>query len=154
MAMVDLLLPVQEKRTALRLQYRDQMADDDHCFRFPGVRTARRKRRGDHRQRREVPPLHLKAAIAAGCTLCGEVASIVETHGPGSLRGGRTEGAVRASQSRYHPGYREMARVQDGAIGDIVAIQETRLRPPHVLYPRRPEVRGALSGQQSILFTG
>jgi len=31
-----------------------------------------------------------------------------------------------------------MARVHDGAIGDIVAIQETWLRPPYVLYPRRP----------------
>ena len=42
-------------------------------------------------------------------------------------------------QSRFWPGYREtIQRVHDGAIGDIVAIQETWLRPPYVLYPRKP----------------
>ena len=34
-----------------------------------------------------------------------------------------------------------MERVHDGAIGDIVAIQETWLRPPYVLYPRRPGMK-------------
>ena len=31
-----------------------------------------------------------------------------------------------------------MKRVHDGAVGQIVAIQETWLRPPYVMYPRRP----------------
>jgi predicted dehydrogenase len=44
---------------------------------------------------------------------------------------------VSGLQSRYHPGYREtMQRVHDGAIGEIVAIQETWLRPPYVLRER------------------
>jgi myo-inositol 2-dehydrogenase / D-chiro-inositol 1-dehydrogenase len=52
---------------------------------------------------------------------------------------------VSGLQSRYHPGYREtMQRVHDGAIGDIVAIQETWLRAPYVLYPRRPGMSEAL----------
>jgi predicted dehydrogenase len=54
-------------------------------------------------------------------------------------------------QSRFHPPYIEtMKRVHDGAIGDIVAIQETWLRPPYVLYPRQPgmkEVEYQLSNQ-------
>ena len=42
-------------------------------------------------------------------------------------------------QSRYHPGYREtIQRVHDGAIGEIVAIEENLLRAPYVLYPRQP----------------
>jgi myo-inositol 2-dehydrogenase / D-chiro-inositol 1-dehydrogenase len=46
---------------------------------------------------------------------------------------------VSGLQSRYHPGYREtMEQVHSGAIGDIITIQETWLRPPYVLYPRGP----------------
>jgi predicted dehydrogenase len=42
-------------------------------------------------------------------------------------------------QSRYTTGYREtIQRVHDGAIGDIVSIEENFLRPPYVLYPRQP----------------
>jgi myo-inositol 2-dehydrogenase / D-chiro-inositol 1-dehydrogenase len=42
-------------------------------------------------------------------------------------------------QSRYWMGYQEaIQRVHDGAIGDIIAVQETWLRAPYVLYPRRP----------------
>jgi predicted dehydrogenase len=42
-------------------------------------------------------------------------------------------------QSRFWPGYREtIERVHAGAIGDIVAVQETWLRAPYVLYPRTP----------------
>ena len=55
---------------------------------------------------------------------------------------------VSGLQSRYHPGYREtIQRVHDGAIGDIVAIQETWLRAPYVLYPRRP-------GQSETVYQG
>jgi len=49
---------------------------------------------------------------------------------------------VSGLQSRYHLGYREtMQRVHEGAIGDIVAIQETWLRGPYGLYARRPGMR-------------
>jgi predicted dehydrogenase len=42
-------------------------------------------------------------------------------------------------QSRYQQSYREiMQRVHDGAIGDIVVIEENFLRAPYVLYPRKP----------------
>ena len=46
---------------------------------------------------------------------------------------------VSGLQSRYHPGYREtIRRVHDGAIGEIVVIEENFLRAPYVLYPRKP----------------
>lgn len=41
--------------------------------------------------------------------------------------------------SRWHPGYQEtIKRIHDGAIGDIVTIEENFLRPPYGLYPRTP----------------
>ncbi len=40
---------------------------------------------------------------------------------------------------RYDPGVREtMQRVQDGAVGEIVAIQETYAGPPYIVRERRP----------------
>ncbi|MBI5280111.1 MAG: Gfo/Idh/MocA family oxidoreductase [Candidatus Solibacter usitatus] len=55
---------------------------------------------------------------------------------------------VSGLQSRFHPGYIEtMERVHDGAIGRVIAIQETWLRPPYVLYPRRP-------GMKEIVYQG
>jgi len=45
---------------------------------------------------------------------------------------------VSGLQSRYHPGYQETLRlVHDGAIGEIVSIEENFLRAPYVLYPRK-----------------
>jgi len=45
-------------------------------------------------------------------------------------------------QSRHDLGYREtIKRVHDGAIGEIVSIEENFLRGPYGLYPRRPEYK-------------
>ena len=42
-------------------------------------------------------------------------------------------------QSRYTPGFQEtIKRIHDGAIGEIVAIEENFLRGPYGLYPRLP----------------
>ncbi len=46
---------------------------------------------------------------------------------------------VSGLQSRFHPVYREaVKRIHDGAIGEIVATEETFLRGPYVLVARRP----------------
>ncbi|MFA4028700.1 MAG: hypothetical protein GDYSWBUE_000764 [Candidatus Fervidibacterota bacterium] len=46
---------------------------------------------------------------------------------------------VSGLQSRYHHGYREaIQRVHDGAIGDIVAIEENFLRAPYGVVHRQP----------------
>ncbi|MBL8175397.1 MAG: Gfo/Idh/MocA family oxidoreductase [Bryobacterales bacterium] len=157
-AMGDLLLDrVQEKRTALRLKYPDQMAvQDDHCFHgfqaYKSVIAA-----SDVvviANAAKFHPLHLKAAIDAGKHVFVEKPHAIDPLGIHMVREACAEArrkslcVVSGLQSRFHPGYREtMQRVHDGAIGDIVAIQETWLRPPYVLYPRRP-------GMSELLYQG
>jgi len=47
---------------------------------------------------------------------------------------------VSGLQSRFHTGYIEtVKRIQDGAIGDIVTIEENFLRAPYVVTERKPE---------------
>jgi predicted dehydrogenase len=47
---------------------------------------------------------------------------------------------VSGLQSRFHTGYIEtVKRIQDGAIGDIVSIEENFLRAPYVVTERKPE---------------
>lgn len=148
-AMADLLLDrVQEKRTALKLKYPEQVAvDDDHCFHgFDGYKGVIES--ADVvliANAAKFHPFHLKAAIDAGKHVFVEKPHAVDPAGVKMVRAAcelaKQKGlcVVSGLQSRYHPGYREtMQRVHDGAIGDIVAIQETWLRSPYVLYPRRP----------------
>jgi predicted dehydrogenase len=91
--------------------------------------------------------IHLKAAIEAGKHVFLEKPHAIDPAGVRILREATALAAkkglsiVSGLQSRYHPGYIElMQRVHSGAIGRIVAIQETWLRPPYVLYPRRPNM--------------
>ncbi len=90
-------------------------------------------------------PLHMKAAIEAGKHVFVEKPHAIDPAGVKMVRAAcelaKQKGlsVVSGLQSRYHPGYREtIQRVHDGAIGDIVAIQETWLRPPYVLRERKP----------------
>ncbi len=157
-AMGDLLLDrAQEKRTALKLKYPEQMAvTDDHCF--SGFDAYKKVIESSDvvvvANAAKFHPLHLKTAIEAGKHVFLEKPHAIDPAGIKMLRAA-TELAkqkglcvVSGLQSRYHPGYREtMQRVHDGAIGQIVAIQETWLRPPYVLYPRRP-------GMAEIVYQG
>ncbi len=148
-AMGDMLLDrVREKRTALKLKYPDQMqVTDDRCFHgFEAYRGVLAE--ADVviiANAAKFHPLHLEAAVAAGRHVFVEKPHAIDPAGIKRVRAAceraRQKGlsVVSGLQSRYHPGYREtMQRVHDGAIGDIVAIQETWLRAPYVLYPRRP----------------
>jgi myo-inositol 2-dehydrogenase/D-chiro-inositol 1-dehydrogenase len=157
-AMGDLLLDrVQEKRTDLRLKYKDQVTvDDDHCFSgFDAYKDVIAS--SDVvliANAAKFHSFHAKAALEAGKHVFLEKPHAIDPYGIQTLREAvelaRRKGLslVSGLQSRYHPGYREtMQRVHDGAIGDIVAIQETWLRPPYVLYPRRP-------GMNELLFQG
>jgi predicted dehydrogenase len=48
---------------------------------------------------------------------------------------------VSGLHSRYHTGYQEtVKRIHDGAIGDIVSIEENFLRPPYGVVPRNPDL--------------
>jgi myo-inositol 2-dehydrogenase / D-chiro-inositol 1-dehydrogenase len=157
-AMGDLLLDrVQEKRSALRLKYPKQMAvDDDRCFSgFDAYKSVIES--ADVvivANAGKFHPLHLKTAVLAGKHVFVEKPHAIDPAGLKVTRAAvelarqKRLAVVSGLQSRYHPGYREtMQRVHDGAIGRIVAIQETWLRPPYVLYPRRP-------GMPEVLFQG
>jgi myo-inositol 2-dehydrogenase/D-chiro-inositol 1-dehydrogenase len=147
-AMGDVLMDrVQEKRANLRKRYPEQMqAPDDHCF--AGFDAYRHVIAASDvvvvANAARFHPVHLMAAVDAGKHVFLEKPHAIDPAGIRLLRAGcdraRTKGlsVVSGLQSRYHPGYIEtLARVADGAIGNIVAIQETWLRGPYVLYPRR-----------------
>ena len=151
-AMGDLLPDrVQEKRTALKLKYPEQMTvNDDHCF--SGFDAYKHVIESADvviiANAAKFHPLHLKAAVEAGKHVFVEKPHGIDPAGIKMVRAAcdlaRQKGkcVVSGLQSRYHPGYIEtMRRVHDGAIGDIVAIQETWLRAPYVLYPRRPGIK-------------
>ncbi len=148
-AMGDIRLDrVQEKRAALKLRYPEQMAvDDGHCFK--GFDAYKHVIESSDvviiANAAKFHPLHAKAAIEAGKHVFLEKPHAIDPYGIRMLRSAidmataRRLSVVSGLQSRYHPGYREtMQRVHDGAIGRIVAIQETWLRPPYVMYQRAP----------------
>ena len=136
-----------EVRTGLKVKYGDQVAvNDDRLFTgfdaYKGVIE-----RSDVviiANAAKFHPMHTKAALEAGKHVFVEKPHAIDPYGIQTLREAvelaskKRLSLVSGLQSRYHPGYQEtMKRVHDGAIGDIVAIQETWLRPPYVLRERR-----------------
>lgn len=157
-AMGDLLLDrVQEKRTALRLKHPEQMdVPDERCF--AGFDAYRHVIEASDviiiANAAKFHPLHMMAGIQAGRHVFVEKPHAIDPAGVRvvteacELAARKRLCVVSGLQSRYHPGYREtIQRVHDGAIGDIVAIQETWLRAPYVLYPRRP-------GMSEVMYQG
>lgn len=157
-AMGDLLLDrAQEKRTAIKLKFPNQVdVPDSRCFggfdAYQGVIDS-----SDVviiANAAKFHPFHLMAAVRAGKHVFLEKPHGIDPAGIKMLRAAcdlaKQKGLsiVSGLQSRYHPGYIEtMDKVHSGAIGSIVAIQETWLRPPYVLYPRRP-------GMDEITYQG
>ncbi len=148
-AMCDIRLDrVQEKRSALKLKYPEQMAvDDNHCFK--GFDAYKKVIESSDvviiANAAKFHPFHLKAAIEAGKHVFVEKPHAIDPYGIQMVKAATELAAANGLsvmsglQSRYHPGYQEtMKRVHEGAIGDIVAIQETWLRPPYVMYQRAP----------------
>jgi predicted dehydrogenase len=90
-------------------------------------------------------PYHMMAAIKAGKHVFVEKPHAIDPAGIKMVKAAcelakqKNVSVVSGLQSRFHPGYREtIQRIHDGAIGEIVAIEEKFLRAPYVLYPRRP----------------
>ncbi len=148
-AMCDILTErVQEKLGKLKDRKPKQVAvDDDHCF--TGFEGYKRVVESCDvvliANAAKFHPLHLKAAVAAGKHVFVEKPHAIDPAGIKMVREAcemaRQKGlsVVSGLQSRYHPGYREtIQRVHDGAIGEVVAIEENFLRAPYVLYPRKP----------------
>jgi myo-inositol 2-dehydrogenase / D-chiro-inositol 1-dehydrogenase len=90
-------------------------------------------------------PLHAMAAIQAGKHVFVEKPHGIDPAGIKVLRAAcelareKRLSVVSGLQSRFHPGYQEtVRRIREGAIGDIVAIEENFLRAPYGVIPRDP----------------
>jgi predicted dehydrogenase len=90
-------------------------------------------------------PLHAKAAIEAGKHVFVEKPHGIDPAGVKVLQQAcalakqKRLCVVSGLHSRYHLGYQElMKRIHDGAIGDIVSIEENFLRPPYGVTERAP----------------
>lgn len=152
-AMGDLLRDrAEEKRTALRAKYPDQVEVKDSSL-FGGYDAYKNVIASGVdviiiANAAKFHPLHLMTAIRAGKHVFLEKPHAIDPAGIKLVRAAAELAAqkrlslVSGLQSRYHPGYIDlMKRIHDGQIGRIVAIQETWLRPPYVLYPRRPNMK-------------
>jgi len=146
-AMCDLFADrVRNSRNQLKTQKPDQVAvDDDHCFTdFDGYKKVIASvdvvliacAAKFH-------PLYTKAAVEAGKHVFVEKPHGIDPLGIKTVSAAcdlaRQKGlsVVSGLQSRYHRGMQEtVKRIHDGAIGDIVAIEENFLRAPYVLYRR------------------
>ena len=148
-AMADVLLErVKEKRTLLKQQNPKQVeVDDDHCF--AGFDAYKHVIESADvvliANAAKFHPFHLMAAVQAGKHVFVEKPHGIDPAGIKMVRAAcelakqKNVCVMSGLQSRFHAGYREtIQRIHDGAIGDIVAIQETWLRAPYVLYPRKP----------------
>jgi predicted dehydrogenase len=158
-AMADILPGrVKEKLANLKAKYPDQVeVDADHCF--SGFDAYKKVIASSDvviiANAAKFHPWHMKAAVEAGKHVFLEKPHANDPYGIHLLNSACDLAAkkglcvVSGLQSRYHPGYQEtMQRVHSGAIGDIVAIQETWLRPPYVLNQRIPGL-GELEHQAS-----
>jgi predicted dehydrogenase len=148
-AMADLFEDrVKSKRDLLKQKKPDQVAvDDAHCFAgLDGYRKVIES--ADVVLIACAPKFHAaytRAAIEAGKHVFVEKAHAIDPPGVRDLIAARDLAKqkklsiVSGLYSRYDPGYQEtIKRVQDGAIGDIVAIEESALRGPYGLLRRTP----------------
>jgi predicted dehydrogenase len=148
-AMCDLFADrVKNSRNQLKAKKPEQVAvDDDHCFTdFDGYKKVIESvdvvliacAAKFH-------PLYTKAAVEAGKHVFVEKPHGIDPLGikvvtaACELAQQKGLSVVSGLQSRFHKGMQEtVKRIHDGAIGDIVAIEENFLRAPYVLYKRAP----------------
>ena len=148
-AMCDILKDrLQPKRERLSQQFKDQVTvDDDHCFLgFDGYKHVIES--SDVvliANAAKFHPFHAMAALQAGKHVFVEKPHGIDPLGIKLLNEAvevaKQKGLCLVSglQSRYHSGYAEtIQRIYDGAIGDVVCIEENFLRPPYQVTPREP----------------
>jgi myo-inositol 2-dehydrogenase/D-chiro-inositol 1-dehydrogenase len=148
-AMCDIFMDrVKHKRDLIKEQKGDQVVvDDDHCFAgFDGYKHVIES--SDVvviANAAKFHPLHSMTAIKAGkhvfvekphgtdpagVKMMQEAADLAKTRGLSIVSG---------LHSRYHTGYEEtVKRIHDGAIGEIISIEENFLRAPYVIIDRLP----------------
>ncbi len=142
---------VREARDAIKAELnKDGKADqvqvaDNHCFTgFDGYRKVIEA--SDVvciANAAKFHPLHVKAAIEAGKHVFVEKPHGIDPYGikmlaaAAGLAKQKRLCIVSGLQSRYHEGYQEtVKRIQDGAIGDIITIEENFLRAPYRVIDR------------------
>jgi len=147
-AMCDIFMErVKNKRAILKEQKGAQVTvDDDHCFAgFDGYKHVIEA--SDVvviANAAKFHPLHALTAIKAGKHVFVEKPHGIDPAGMKVIQQAadvaRQKGLslVSGLHSRYHTGYAEtVKRIHDGAIGDIVAIEENFLRGPYGVIDRR-----------------
>ena len=155
-AMCDLFMDrVQAKRRGLQRSKPKQVeVDDAHCFAdFDGYKRVIES--ADVvliANAAKFHPYHLHAAVEAGKHVFVEKPHAIDPLGVKKLRAAcelaktKKLSVVSGLQSRFDPGYQEtVRRIHDGAIGDVVAIEENFLRGPYGLHRRQP-------GQNEVQF--
>jgi myo-inositol 2-dehydrogenase/D-chiro-inositol 1-dehydrogenase len=148
-AMCDIFLDrVKAVRRLLQKERADQVvADDDHLFAgFDGYKHVIES--SDVvviANAAKFHPLHAFSAIQAGKHVFVEKPHGTDPAGMKLMQKAadlaKEKGLCLVSglQSRYHTGYAEtVQRIYDGAIGDIIAIEENFLRAPYVIIDRKP----------------
>jgi len=148
-AMCDIFMDrVKGKRAALKQQKPDQVVvDDDHCFAgFDGYKHVIEA--SDVvviANAAKFHPLHTMTALKAGKHVFVEKPHGIDPAGIKLLRQAaelaKQKGLslVSGLHSRYHAGYAEtVQRIYDGAIGDVISIEENFLRAPYVIIDRAP----------------
>ncbi len=147
-AMCDIFMDrVKGKRQILKEQKKDQVTvDDDHCFAgFDGYKHVIEA--SDVvviANAAKFHPLHAMSAIKAGKHVFVEKPHGIDPAGlklmqqAAELAKQKKLCLVSGLQSRYHSGYAEtVQRIHDGAIGDVVAIEENFLRGPYGVIERK-----------------
>jgi myo-inositol 2-dehydrogenase / D-chiro-inositol 1-dehydrogenase len=148
-AMCDIFMDrVKNKRQILKHQKPDQVAvDDDHCFEgFEGYKHVIAS--SDVvliANAAKFHPLHAFSAIQAGKHVFVEKPHGIDPVGvklmakAAALAKEKRLCLVSGLQSRFDTGYAEtVQRIHDGAIGEVVSIEENFLRAPYVIIDRKP----------------
>ncbi len=148
-AMCDIFMGrVKDKRRILKEQKGDQVqVDDDHCF--AGLDGYKHVIESSDvvliANAAKFHPLHSMTAIKAGKHVFVEKPHGIDPAGlklmqkAADLAKEKGLCLVSGLHSRYHTGYAEtVQRIQDGAIGDVVAIEENFLRGPYGVIERMP----------------
>lgn len=148
-AMCDIFMDrVKGKRKILKERMKDQViVDDDHCFAgFDGYKHVIES--SDVvviANAAKFHPLHAMTAIKAGKHVFVEKPHGIDPVGIKLLQRAaelaKQKGLCLVSglHSRYHAGYAEtVQRIHDGAIGEVISIEENFLRGPYGIIDRKP----------------
>jgi predicted dehydrogenase len=150
-AMCDIFLDrVRDKRAGIKNARPGQVTvDDDHCF--AGFDSYRKVIESSDvvliANAAKFHPFHTMAAIRAGKHVFVEKPHGIDPVGLKLMQSAcdlaREKKLCVASglHSRHHPGYQEtIARIREGAIGEMVSIEENFLRSPYGVTARNPNL--------------